>query len=125
MSIITGIETHQATTRMDFPQIVAHLNTHLGPSLVALLAGVKDRKMPAKWASGDVTPRVTAEQRVRNAHRAWMIVATAETDHIARAWFIGTNPYLGERSPVEVLRDADGTDIARVLVAAENFVENQ
>lgn len=119
--VTVGIDvgTHQETTKLDLDQVVQHLNTHLGPTLVALLAGVNDRKLPGKWASKAVAPRPDAEKRLRAAHRAWMTVATAETDHIARAWFIGANPHLGEDSPIEALREGL---VKETLAAAKHFV---
>jgi len=71
MNTTTSTGVHQASTRMDFPEVAAQLNTHLGPTLVALLAGITDRKTPGRWASGAVEPRLPAERRVRAAHRAW------------------------------------------------------
>ena len=115
-----AVETHQGTTRMDLDQVVRHLITHLGPTLVALLAGVKDRKLPGRWAAKEVQPRPAAESRLRSAHRAWTIIAMAETDSVARSWFIGTNPHLGEVSPIEALRAGEE---GKVLTAAGQFVD--
>lgn len=119
MAISTDIGTHQDTTKLDLDQIVQHLNTHLGPTLVALLAGVKDRKLPGKWASKAVQPRPGAEKRLLAAHRAWVDIATSETDHIARAWFIGANPHLDEDSPIEALREGR---VKEVLSAKKHFI---
>lgn len=119
MAVGIDIGTHQETTRLDLDQVVQHLITHLGPTLVALLAGVKDRKLPGRWASKDVQPRPEPEKRLRAAHRAWTAVSLAETDHVARAWFIGANPRLGEQSPIEALREGR---VAEVLSAANHFV---
>lgn len=118
MPIGIDIGTHEETTRLDLDQVVQHLLTHLGPTLVALLAGVNDRKLPGKWASKAVRPRPEPEKRLRAAHRAWMSVATSETDHVARAWFIGANPRLGEDSPIEALREGR---VKEVLSAANHF----
>lgn len=119
MAVGTDVGTHQETTKLDLNEVVQHLNTHLGPTLVALLAGVSDRKLPGKWASKAVTPRHEAEKRLRAAHRAWITVATSETDHVARAWFIGANPLLEEDSPIEALRAGQ---VKAVLNAANHFV---
>lgn len=119
MSVGLDIGTHQETTKLDLDQVVQHLLTHLGPTLVALLAGVSDRKLPNKWANRTVQPRPDAEKRLRAAHRSWMTVATSETDHIARAWFIGANPHLDEVSPIEALREGQ---VREVLAAAKHFV---
>jgi hypothetical protein len=103
----------------DHTQIARHLNTHLGPTLVALLADVPDRRLPRRWAEGDATPTDSSEARLVAAHHAWQEIASAETDHIARAWFIGTNPQLGELAPVEALRLGC---TAQVMAAASQFV---
>jgi hypothetical protein len=108
------------TTRLDPAEIAQQLNTHLGPTLVALLANVNDRKLPRRWAKGEVSPRQGSEQRLRAAHRAWREIASAETDHVARAWFIGTNPHLGEITPIEALRSGR---IDEVMAAASQFVK--
>lgn len=118
MAVDTGVSTYNETTRLDLDQIVQQLSMQLGPTLVALLAGVKDRKLPAKWASKEVRPRPAAEKRLRAAHRAWVEVATAETEHVARSWFIGANPDLGEDSPIEALRE---NRVKEVLGAAKRF----
>jgi len=41
---VTG--THAATERMDSHEVVRQLNSHLGPTLVASLAGTPGRKLP-------------------------------------------------------------------------------
>ena len=45
--------THAQTARLDIHEIVRQLNVHLGPTLVAALAGTKDRNMPIRWAKAD------------------------------------------------------------------------
>ena len=112
---------HAETARMDVHELARQLTLHLGPTLVALLAGVRDRKLPTRWAKADgPQPRKDSERRLRTAHRAWLLLAAAETDHVARAWFIGTNPRLGETTPVEALRDDRD---AEVMAAASAFVD--
>jgi hypothetical protein len=32
-------------------------------------------------------------------------VAGVEGEHVARLWFVGANPWLGEVSPIEAIRD--------------------
>jgi hypothetical protein len=54
------------------------------------------------------------------AHRVWTLISVAENDYVARAWFIGANPRLGEVSPVMKLRDGA---LAEVMSAARAFVE--
>jgi len=48
---VTG--THAATARMDIHEVARQLHSHLGPTLVAALAGTPDRKLPIRWAKSD------------------------------------------------------------------------
>ena len=115
------IGTHEQTTRMDSHELVRQLNSHLGATLVAALAGVRDKKLPHKWAKADgPEPRPEAWSRLTAAQRVWAMIATAESESIARSWFIGANPRLGEESPVMALREGN---IPTVIGAATAFVE--
>src|SRR5690606_26456760 len=113
-------DTHAETVRLDTPELVRRLISHLGTTAVATLAGVRDRTLPNKWKRADgPTPRLEALRRLQDAHRAWVLIATAESDHTARAWFIGSNPMLDEDAPLIALRDDRRKE---VLAAAQAFV---
>ncbi len=117
----THTDTHSRTTRLDVHELARQLVSHLGPTLVATLAGVSDRKLPHKWAKADgPEPRPDSYSKLLAAHRAWSMLSVAESDSVARAWFIGANPRLGERSPAMALREGDERE---VLAAAKAFVE--
>jgi hypothetical protein len=114
-------EAYAATIRMDVREIVRQLNSHLGATLVATLAGVSDRKLPYRWVKPDgPTPGDEAQQRLQTAHRIWLALAKNEADHVVRAWFIGANPILDETPPVVALRAGNLRD---VLKAADAFVD--
>ena len=72
-----------------------------------------------KIGANGSTPIPEAEERLRTAHRTWFVLADAESDHIARSWFIGANPLVDEVAPFMALREGDGQ---RVLRAAEAFI---
>lgn len=119
--IITTVDTHAETTRMDIHETVRQLTSHLGPTLVALLANVKDKKLPHKWSMADgPEPRDESKQRLMLAHRVWKELSQSENDYTARNWFIGANPRLGEKSPAEALREGQ---LAEVKAAATAFLE--
>jgi hypothetical protein len=102
-------------------ELVARLNGHLGATAVAALAGVRDSKLPYRWAKPDgPTPGDSAQQRLIAAHRAWLLISDAESDHVARTWFLGANPLLDEEAPVVALRNGE---IRAVLEAAKAFTE--
>lgn len=120
--VTTGahVDTHTQTTRLDVHELVRQLVSHLGPTLVATLANVNDRKLPHKWAKADgPEPRQESHARLLAAHRVWSDLSNAEGQTVARAWFIGANPRLGERSPAMVLREGD---LQAVLAASKAFV---
>ena len=119
--IDTVTEGHTETARLGVHELVRRLNSHLGPTLVAALANVRDRKLPSKWAQAE-GPELRSESwsRLQMAHRVWTLISDAESDHVARAWFIGANPRLGEVSPVLKLREGA---LSEVMSAARAFVE--
>jgi hypothetical protein len=117
-AVVSG---HQETIRMDVHELVRRLNSHLGATLVAALAGVRDSKLPYRWAKPDgPTPNGEAEARLQMAHRVWLLLADAESDHVARSWFIGANPLLDEVPPYMALRAGEGHSVMR---AAEAFID--
>lgn len=117
--VIVG--AYEETIRLDVHQLVQRLNSHLGATLVAVLAGVRDSKLPYRWAKPDgPVPGAAAQERLQAAHRAWLSLADADSDTVARAWFVGANPLLGEKAPVEVLREGD---TRAVLDAMKSFIE--
>lgn len=116
-------EQHSQTTRLAPAELVRRLNDDLGATLVAGLAGVRDRKLPYKWATaGGPVPNDEALRRLLVAHRAWVLVSDADNDYVARAWFIGANPRLDEESPVARLRAGD---LVQVMAAARAFAAGQ
>ncbi|MDC8984356.1 hypothetical protein PR370_18605 [Mycobacterium marinum] len=118
MTTDVDIKNHVETTKLDTHELVRQLNSHLGPTLVATLAGVRDRKLPHKWAKADgPIPRDEALTRLIMAHRVWSKLAGAENDSIARTWFIGANPRLGEIAPVMKLREGALDDVWNAAVA--------
>lgn len=119
MTIDSAAMAYNETIRLEIHEVVRRLNTHLGATMVAALAGSRDSKLPYKWAKTTV-PNDTAEQRIRLAHRLWRMISDAEPHHIARAWLRGANPVLGEVSPVMAIREGR---FAEVVAAANAFIE--
>lgn len=120
MSVSAMAEAHAGTVRLEIHEVVRRMNSHLGATAVAALAGSRDSKAPYRWAKG-TTPQAEAEERIRTGHRVWKFIADAESDHVARAWFMGSNPALGETSPVLALREGRSRE---VIEAAGAFVDD-
>lgn len=94
------------TNELGIREIVRRLNAGLGPTLVAGLAGSKDRRISHKWAKEDgPEPNQAAVRRLMAAIRLWTELSEAHGEHVARLWFIGSNPWLEEDSPVEAIME--------------------
>lgn len=53
MAVSSAATLHARALRLPAPELVRELLDHLGPTAVAALAGVRDRKQPYRWASTD------------------------------------------------------------------------
>lgn len=106
---------------MDPHDIARVLVAGLGPTLVAAMTGSKDRKLPAKWAKADgPSPRPEFLNRLQFGHRAWSTLVQNENEHVARAWFIGGNPLLGEATPLTAIREDRSAEVMRAVDAFLN-----
>jgi hypothetical protein len=101
---------------------VKHLNSKLGPTLVATSIGFRDRKSLSD-VSESLEIVLSGEQRIRldELLEIWETVEAAEGEDIARAWFIGANPWLNGESAVSAIRE---DRFAAVKVAAQAMVED-
>lgn len=105
------------TSELGIREVVRRLNGGLGPTLVAGLAGSKDRRITHKWAKEDgPEPNAKAARRLLFAIRIWHELVGHSGEHVARLWFIGSNPWLEEDSPVEAIME----DRYREVRAAAN-----
>lgn len=86
-------------------EIVRRLNGSLGATLVAALAGASDAMTAREWARHDgQEPGPDASMRLCFAHDVWRMVAEAEGEMVARAWFTGANPWLDNDTAVNAIR---------------------
>ncbi|MFJ6429206.1 MULTISPECIES: hypothetical protein [Microbacterium] len=91
---------------MSIHKVARDLNASLGPTMVAALAGSKDRKLPFRWAKDDgPEPRADAARRLTFAHRQWAILVASDGEQVARQWFVGGNPLLHEDTPITAIRE--------------------
>ena len=114
-------KNHIDTTKQNIHETAVQLVGHLGTTAVSFLTGAKDSRQATRWARADgPEPRPEAARRLMLAHRIWAAISAAEDDYVARNWFIGSNPRLGERSPLEALHEGEGTEVAW---AAQAFLD--
>ncbi|TFD80568.1 hypothetical protein E3T54_03140 [Cryobacterium sp. Sr8] len=119
MAITTHVtNAHTRMIKLDIREITRRLNGTLGGTLVASLSGSKDAKLPYRWAKADgPAPKNEAMRRLQFAYEQWTMLAAAEGEHVARAWFIGANPWLGYDTPVTAIREDRFKDVATAAQA--------
>jgi hypothetical protein len=102
---------------MEIPieDVVRELVALLGATTVAVVGGVKETRAVTQWLSGRAPQRPHV---LRFALQLGSMIANQGTNEIARAWFHGSNPQLGDAIPMMLLRDGELRDIQSPLLAA-------
>ncbi|HEY1728085.1 MAG TPA: hypothetical protein VGG22_06920 [Candidatus Baltobacteraceae bacterium] len=102
---------------MEIPieDVVRELVALLGATTVAVIGGVKETRAVTQWLSGRSPQRPHV---LRFALQLGTMIATQANHEMARAWFHGSNPQLGDAIPMMVLRDSELRDIQSLLLAA-------
>jgi hypothetical protein len=99
-------------------QIALFLNENLGPKLTAYMVG-KDVQTVARWAKGTQRPpQDEVERKIRAVFQAFEVISVEDSRHVVRAWFVGMNPQLDDRSPAEAIAEGD---LRAVMAAARAF----
>lgn len=114
-----GGDPFALSIKLSIDDIVRVLVEALGRSVVMHVARVSDPHAVTGWSDGTRTPRPNIEKRLRTAYHAFQLIATADNEYAARAWFIGLNPQLDHEAPATAISEDRLRD---VLVAAEAFV---
>src|SRR6266478_3192579 len=91
---------------------------------VEYIAGVRESRAVQQYADDRRSPRYPAiEPRLRLALRVAMLISRHDSKEIARAWFIGLNPQLNDRSPARLLREGEIDEVGpEIIAAARAFV---
>jgi hypothetical protein len=84
---------------------------------------VTETRAVQKWIDGSRPTDPETEKRLRLAAQLAKLIAGHDSRAVARAWFQGLNPQLGDRSPANLLREGDVLDVGpKLLAAARTFV---
>jgi len=114
-------QAHERAVRATVGEMATFLQHLIGQKLTAVVAGVGDPKAVGRWARGERDPRAEAERRLREAYQVATLLTLAESEQTARSWFLGMNPYLGDRAPMTIFaQDPEGG--ARAMRAARAFL---
>ncbi len=114
---------HNKAIRTSAPEIARYFQDLVGQKLTAYMTGVNDPKAVGKWASGKRAPHGESERRLRDAYQIAMLISNYDSDSTVRAWLVGMNPLLGDRSPAAVIAESDD-GAAQALAAAKAFLAN-
>lgn len=109
---------HERAVSGDLNEVIRALVAALGKYPVAGIFG-KDVRIIERWLNPGDRMILEDERRLRDAFHVFSLIEEADGTEVARAWFIGMNPELGDDSPVEQL--AAGNARA-VLAAARSYV---
>lgn len=109
---------HRRAIEMTFADVARFLADVFGNNLTAYMAKVSSPDTVKSWAGGQ-EPRHQSEARLRNAMQIFQLIREEESDHVARAWFIGLNPQLDNRSPAEAIREGQ---FGEAMEAARAFI---
>jgi hypothetical protein len=110
---------HTRAVRASFPEVAAALREILGLKLCAYLGSVKETRAVNEWAEGAREPSETVQRRLRLAFQVAGAIADVDGAEVARAWFQGLNPQLGDRSPARLLREGDLDEVGPEVIGAE------
>jgi hypothetical protein len=111
---------HSRAMREAVRPMAQALQEALGQRLVAYATGTRSPQAVGRWAAGHNKPYGQVQRRLRALYRVYLTLSETEDDATIRAWLVGANPQLGERAPIELLREDDETAVFR---AATAFVE--
>lgn len=99
--------------------MIEFLDEHLGSRLLALTVGVDHRTVRRWLTDRERSPHFDTEMRLHAAYQVFQALQSVEAPVTIRAWFMGMNPQLEDRSPAEGIRDGD---VREVMAAARAFV---
>jgi hypothetical protein len=116
-------DAHRHAMRIPIAQVVKELVAFLGLTTVAGLAGVKETRAVQQWMEGREPQRPHV---LRFALQLVTMIAREDEPALARAWFHGSNPALGDATPIALFRlrsldemQPELLNAARAFAAAE------
>jgi len=113
--VLSDVEAFNRAMSLDVHAAIRELVDILGLTAVAVLGDVGETRSVQRWTE-DREPRRLTELRFA-LQLAYMLASRADFE-IARSWFYGTNPALGDRAPIFLLRDGSLAEIQGPLLSA-------
>lgn len=117
--VLGAVAAHQEAMSLPVELVVRKLVDLLGATTVAVIGNVRETRAVQQWARGRAPQR---EHVLRFALQIASMIATASSRDMAKAWFHGANPLVGDEVPMLVLRDQPLNEIqGPLLTAARSF----
>lgn len=112
-------EAHERAMSAPTHEVIHALVDLLGLTTVAMIGGVGETRAVTQWMNGRTPQRPNV---LRFTLQVASMVLSAGDPDVVRAWFQGSNPYLGDRSPASLLRDEPLAEIqGKIMAAARAF----
>lgn len=99
---------------------IKELVEKLGPTLVAVSSGTRQRHLVEEWINGSAVPAPEEYSNILFALEIFLKIAEHEGDDIARAWFTAQN--IGELTPYLAIRSGKCGAVER---AARRFINDE
>ena len=110
---------HERSVGLSVAEIAAVLQAQLGQALLSVIVG-KNARTLARWTNATVRPPHASEKLLRDTFQVLEILSFVHSPDVARAWFMGMNPELGDASPAEALSEGRSRE---VMAAARSYVD--
>lgn len=98
-------EIHERARQKGIAEIAQYLTAVLGRELTAYLADVSDPSSVSQWIRGTTKPTQLRRARLREGYEAVALLSEAYDEETAESWFLGSNPRLDDRAPLQVLHE--------------------
>jgi hypothetical protein len=86
-------------------EVAAELNSHLGPTMVAIMCGVADYNLPRSWGMETAVIELECQKRLRLALQVWSFIELMSGARRALIWFQGDGRLLDESESLRMIRD--------------------
>jgi hypothetical protein len=123
MAMVDGVRgdvsAHEHAMEIPIEDVIRELVALLGATTVAVIGGVKETRAVTQWLTGRAPQRPHV---LRFALQLATMISNHADREIAKAWFHGSNPHLGDAIPMLMLRDDKLSDIqGPMLTAVRSF----
>jgi hypothetical protein len=121
--IRNDLDAHDRAMELSISDVVAELVEILGAATVAVIGGVSETRAVAQWMTNREPQR---PHTLRFALQIAYMISSRADIKIAQNWFHGSNPRLGDRSPIMLLRGNAIEEIqGPMLEAARAFAKRR